>query len=121
MGRDHEHRRQSAPRVPREIARPPDLTLRFRRLVVSTLPSLASLCTSRRWHCRCSVVIPWGGRADASGHVALHATACVDHDLLGCSPAEQVALLGAMDPCWTVPSWLPCGVPIAAARPWKSS
>jgi hypothetical protein len=38
------------------------------------------------------------GRADASGRIALHATVCVDHDLLGCSLAEQVVLLGAMDP-----------------------
>jgi hypothetical protein len=42
--------------------------------------------------------IPWGGRADASGRVALRATACV---CTTCSvvapPAGQVALLRAMD------------------------
>jgi hypothetical protein len=52
---------------------------RFRDPSGLCVPGVASRCTSTRWHCGCYVVFPWGGRADAGGRVALHATACVCH------------------------------------------
>ena len=50
--------------------------------------------------------IPWGGRADASGRVALHATAVCRHDLLGFAsePGRSLSNLIWNDPVKS-PRW----------------
>ena len=44
------------------VVRPlPEITLPFRACSCFTNPIPASLCTSSRWHPKCSLVLPWGG------------------------------------------------------------
>jgi hypothetical protein len=67
--------------------------------------------------------IPWSGRADAQRARRDPRHCRVSHDLLGCPPPSQAGRfpLKIKNTLCTVPSWLPCPVPTAAARRWNSS
>ena len=106
------------------VVRPlPEITLPFRACSCFTNPIPASLCTSSRWHPKCSLVLPWGGPPMLAG--VSRSTPRVCCDLLGFLPRTRAGRSSSRFqgdiPEWKLQSSWPCRAPRAAAHQWKCS